>query len=342
MPIHVTTSTTQSLSNKTFVDRVSTTGVVYASSGNSNQWSSTYSSFNAASGKYDSTYTTVSSNSAKWQNTYTTVSGNSAYWDSTYNTVYTTSGSWNYQGADIKALTANWQNTYTTVSGNSAKYDSTYTTISGSSAYWDSTYNTVYTTSGAWKQTLSFDENTALLSILSGNTVSLSALSSIGGGGGVETDPIFTTWAQSNSARYDSTYSTVNTISGKLILGQIGIAINGGVNGGAGSVITTGIKQYLRVPYDCTITSYEVVVNPPGLIQMDIFKSTFETFPPTTSIKSTIGYPVSLGPGDGGIRRKDTSLSNWTTTLTAGQYLGFSVTSADAVSAATLTLTTLR
>lgn len=40
MPIHVTTSTTQSLSNKTFVDYLSTTGVVYASGGNSNQWNS--------------------------------------------------------------------------------------------------------------------------------------------------------------------------------------------------------------------------------------------------------------------------------------------------------------
>jgi hypothetical protein len=55
MPIHVTTSTTQSLSNKTFVDYLSTTGVVYASGGNSNQW--------------NSSYTTVNANSANWQQT---------------------------------------------------------------------------------------------------------------------------------------------------------------------------------------------------------------------------------------------------------------------------------
>jgi hypothetical protein len=52
MPIHVTTSTTQSLSNKTFVDHLSTTGVAYASGGNSNQW--------------NSAYTTVNANSATW------------------------------------------------------------------------------------------------------------------------------------------------------------------------------------------------------------------------------------------------------------------------------------
>jgi hypothetical protein len=271
MPIHVTTSTTQSLSNKTFVDRVSTTGVVYASSGNSNQWSSAYSSFNAASGKYDLTYTTVSSNSA----------------------------------------------------------------------YWDSTYNTVYTASGAWRQTLSFDENTALLSILSGNTVSLSALSSVGGGGGIstETDPKFTTWAQANSAKYESTYTTVSAITGNLILGQLGLAINGN-----GSVITTGTKQYLRVPYNCIITSYEVVIDPPGAIEMGIYKSTFETFPPTTSIKSIAGPAASLGAGDGGIRRRGTNLAseNWTTALTAGEYLRFDVTLVENATAAALTLTTLR
>jgi len=441
MPIHVTTSTTQSLSNKTFVDRVSTTGTVFADSGNSNQWSSTY------------------------------------------NTVYSTSGSWDYQGSDIKALTANWQNTYTTVSGNSArydsvytslntnsaKYDSTYTTVSTNSAYWDSTYNTVYTASGAWRQTLSFDENTALLSILSGNTVSLSALSSVGGGGGIgtETDPIFTTWAQGNSANYQSTYTTVSatsgryitnvisntqgalscirlgdtftvntgltvsatptfngllvsnsaitatggltinpagvnnnalvvnsngvarlyggaqvsdyllppaigdeallpysaimkldalsrnaawlpdlgenvynhvkSISGNLILGQLGITIDG-----AGNPISTGIKQYLRVPYNCTITSAEIVADTAGYITVDIYNGTYANYPPTGSITGSAKPKL-----EDQLKNKFTSLagSGWTTTLTAGDYLGFEVIYAGVtpnIKKITLTLSTSR
>jgi len=418
MPIHITTSTTQSLSNKTFVDRVSTTGVVYADSGNSNQWSSAYSSFNAASGKYDLTYTTVSSNSA----------------------------------------------------------------------YWDSTYNTVYTASGAWRQTLSFDENTALLSILSGNTVSLSALSSVGGGGGIstETDPKFTTWAQANSAKYESTYTTVsatsgryitnvisnaqgalscirlggtftvntgltvsatptfngllvsnsaitatggltinptginndalvvnsngftrlyggaqvsdyllpgsvgdetfpynaimkldafsrgavwapdqsqefynlvnsisgtlsgadlgakvynhfNSISGNLILGQLGITIDG-----AGNPISTGIKQYLRVPYNCTITSAEIVADTAGYITVDIYNGTYANYPPTGSITGSAKPKL-----EDQLKNKFTSLagSGWTTTLTAGDYLGFEVIYAGVtpnIKKITLTLSTSR
>ena len=49
MPIHITTSTTQSMSNKTFVDRLSTTGIVHASGGTSDQWNSVYSTVNTNS-----------------------------------------------------------------------------------------------------------------------------------------------------------------------------------------------------------------------------------------------------------------------------------------------------
>ena len=250
MPIHVTTSTTQSLSNKTFVDRVSTTGVVYADSGNSNQWSSAY--------------------------------------------------------------------------------------------------NTVYTASGSWAaQTLSFDENTAILSIANnGNTVSLSALSGGGSSGPVsETDPVFTTWAQANSAKYESTYSTVSAITGNLILGQLGISIFGGFDDvGAGVVISTGMKQYLRVPYNCTLTSYEVVARPTGSIEFGIYRSTYENFPPPST--GTAGQITGAERPriDNNVKNKQTNLQGyaWVTNLTAGDYLLFTVTEVTAVTAATLTLTTLR
>jgi hypothetical protein len=85
MPIHVTTSTTQSLSNKTFVDHLSTTGVAYASGGNSNQWNSAYTTVNANSATWGtgggSTIDTgVRALTADWQSTYTTVNANSATW----------------------------------------------------------------------------------------------------------------------------------------------------------------------------------------------------------------------------------------------------------------------
>lgn len=164
MPIHVTTSTTQSLSNKTFVDRLSTTGIVYASGGTSNQWnsaysnvnttsgnnSSVYSSVNTASANWDASYTITNSKSANWDSVYSsfntqsasnasvysTTNSKSANWDSVYSTVQTSSGSWGGGGSvdtGVRALTGNWQNTYTTFSTQSANNLSVYSTVQANS-----------------------------------------------------------------------------------------------------------------------------------------------------------------------------------------------------------------
>lgn len=61
-------------------------------------------------------------------------------------------------------------------------------------------------------QTLSFNESNAFLTITpNGNTISLSALS--GGNSGPSGEPLFTSWAQTYSANYESTYTTVNANS---------------------------------------------------------------------------------------------------------------------------------
>ena len=101
MPIHVTTSTVQSLSNKTFVDRLSTTNVVFASSGNSDNWSSVYSTVQASSAAtWNYQGTDIKSLTASWQDTYTSFSTQSANNASVYST--TTSNSANWQDAYSK------------------------------------------------------------------------------------------------------------------------------------------------------------------------------------------------------------------------------------------------
>jgi hypothetical protein len=64
---------------------------------------------------------------------------------------------------------------------NSARYDSAYTIVNTNSSKYESVFSTVYSNSATWgldSQTLSFNENTARLSISNGNDISLSALSS--------------------------------------------------------------------------------------------------------------------------------------------------------------------
>lgn len=137
MPIHVTTSTTQSLSNKTFVDRLSTTGIVYANGGNSDNWNSVYSTFNTQSAGNASTYTTVNSKSANWDSVYSSFNTQSAANASVYSTVQSNSASWGGGGTidtDVRALTSNWQNTYTDFSLQSSANTAVYSTVNANSA----------------------------------------------------------------------------------------------------------------------------------------------------------------------------------------------------------------
>jgi len=88
-----------SVTGFTLVNNLSSTGGIFASAGNSDQW------YNAS--------TNVTTNSANWQNTKTTVQTNSA--------------SWANSSTNVVANSANWQSTYTNVSANSANWQSSYT-----------------------------------------------------------------------------------------------------------------------------------------------------------------------------------------------------------------------
>jgi hypothetical protein len=77
-----------------------------------------------------------------------------------------------------------WNSVYNSVQSTSASWDSVYSSVANTSANWDSVYTSYSTNSSLFltnetdSQTLTFDENTSELSILSGNVVSLSAINS--------------------------------------------------------------------------------------------------------------------------------------------------------------------
>lgn len=228
MPIHVTTSTTQSLSNKTFVDRLSTTGIVHASGGTSNQWNSAYSHVSTTSGNNSSVYSSVNTASANWNASYTITNSKSASWDSVYS-------SFNTQ---------------------SAAYAAVYTNVNSKSANWDSVYSQVYSLSDSWgtggsPQTLSFNESNALLTISSGNSVSLSALSgSTGSAIDVGVRALTGNWQDTytqfstQSANNLSVYSTVQTSSASWADTRSNVLINGSLS--ANNLILSASQ----VPYD--------------------------------------------------------------------------------------------
>jgi hypothetical protein len=143
--------------------------------------------------------------------------GNDVKWNSAYSTVQTNSGNWNYQGTDIKSLTGNWQDTYTSFSSQSANNLSVFSTVQTSSASWGG---------GGGSQTLSFNESNADLTISSGNTVSLSALSGSSGNSSV----IYTYLTNSTWTNPSPTIARPVTIT----------LIGGGGGGGSGRSDNTG------------------------------------------------------------------------------------------------------
>ena len=87
-----------SVTGFTLVNNLSSTGIIFSSAGNSDQWQSVYTNVSSNSANWQSTYANVSSNSTNWQSTYTNVSSNSANWQSTY--------------TNVSSNSANWQNAY--------------------------------------------------------------------------------------------------------------------------------------------------------------------------------------------------------------------------------------
>jgi hypothetical protein len=121
---------------------------------------------------------------------------------------------------------------------------------------------------------------------------------------------------------------------GHSVTGILGVTIDG-----AGSAITTGIKGYLYVPYACAITVAELVADVSGSIVIDVWKDTAANFPPTDADSIAASAPPTLSSAQ---RSSDSTLTGWTVSLAAGDYLGFNVDSASTVTRVTLALKVTR
>lgn len=96
---------------------------------------------------------------------------------------------------------------------------------------------------------------------------------------------------------------------------------------GGGSVITTGIKGDIMVPFNCTVLGWDIVADASGTIQVDIWKDTYANFPPTVADTITGTEKPTLSSAQ---KNQDTALSSWTTTLTRNDWLRINVDSSPA------------
>ena len=121
------------------------------------------------------------------------------------------------------------------------------------------------------------------------------------------------------------------TLSAAVRTGAVGIVIDGG-----GSVITTGVKGFVSVPFACTITGWTLLSTDAaataGSIVLDVWKDAYANYPPTVG-DTIFGTKPALASAN---KNTATGLS---ISVAAGDVLGFTVDSAATVTRVVLSLT---
>lgn len=108
---------------------------------------------------------------------------------------------------------------------------------------------------------------------------------------------------------------------------------------GGGAAITTGVKGFIRLPFVGTIISAALGADQSGSIVIDIWKDTTVNFPPTDGDSITASAPPTLSSAQSSL---DATLTGWTKTFAAGDYLAFNVDSCTTIQRVTLTLVVRR
>jgi len=108
---------------------------------------------------------------------------------------------------------------------------------------------------------------------------------------------------------------------------------------GGGSVMTTGLKGSVIVPFDCTIDSWTLVASPSGSIVVDVWKCPLADYPPGAGDTITGGDAPEIADGQ---TASSASLTAWTTAVTEGDVLSFNIDSVSSVTLASIALKVTR
>lgn len=104
---------------------------------------------------------------------------------------------------------------------------------------------------------------------------------------------------------------------------------------GGGTVISTGIKGDLQIPFACTILSATLLADQTGSIVVDIWKDTYANYPPVVGDSITASAKPTITTN---VKSTDATLTGWTTSIADGDVLRYNVDSASSVERVTLAL----
>ena len=171
-----------------------------------------------------------------------------------------------------------------------------------------------------------------------GNVLALGSLDSGSSGGNSgkvvlngSTSGVVTLQVAAAAGTYTTTLPTADTL---------GVVTHGITIDGGGSAITTGVKGFMEIPYNCTITGWTLVscedgVPVSGSIVVDVWKDTYANYPPTVADTITASAKPTITTAT---KNTSTTLTGWTTTVTAGDFIGFNVDSCTDITKALLVL----
>ncbi len=150
--------------------------------------------------------------------------------------------------------------------------------------------------------------------------------SGAGGTKGLVPAPAAGDAAASKFLKADGVWTVVSVAQTKVV----GITIDGG-----GGAITTGVKGYIQVPYNATITKVTMLADQSGSIVVDIWKDTYANYPPIVGDSITAAAKPTISATN---KSQDSTLTGWTTSITSGDVLGFNVDSISTITRLTLQL----
>ena len=104
---------------------------------------------------------------------------------------------------------------------------------------------------------------------------------------------------------------------------------------GGGSVITTGIKGDIEIPFDCVVKSVRMLADQSGSIVVDLWKDTYANYPPTVADSITASAVPTITTA---LKSEDSTLTGWTTTLTKGDIIRYNVDSVTSIQRVTISL----
>jgi hypothetical protein len=140
----------------------------------------------------------------------------------------------------------------------------------------------------------------------------------------VGTDTLY----RSNSAKYESAASYINTITNATA--QINFIFDGG-----GEVVDVGSSGMIQIPYKTSVVSWALLADAPTIASVQVLSSDYNSYPTYTLISGNINTPFLNGTTKS---NNSSSLTDWLSSLNDNTILKFKLMSNSAATSITLSL----